>query len=155
MKAQRRIQKPDPHLPSHSWSCCLRTPVKTKMFKEATPCLFCFLLFEVRFQYTVILVLVFQRMDTPVHWINHYPMDKYYKKLLRYPVDSYLSNRYYITIEINHSSLDKYYNPRVSIYPMHKETVMQSLKTWCPIIFWCSWWWLEWLEQVEPLYKEC
>ena len=38
-------------------------------------------------------------------------MDKYYKKLLRYPVDSYLSNRYYITIEINHYPLDKYYNP--------------------------------------------
>ena len=38
-------------------------------------------------------------------------MDKYYKKQLSYPVDSYLSNRYYITIEINHYSLDKYYNP--------------------------------------------
>ena len=38
----------------------------------------------------------------------------------------------------------------MSIYPMHKET-----KTWCPIIFCRSWWWLEWLEQVEPLYKEC
>ena len=32
---------------------------------------------------------------------------------------------------------------------------MRSLKTWCLIIFCRSWWWLEWLEQVESLYKEC
>ena len=38
-------------------------------------------------------------------------MDKYYKKLLSYPADKYLSNRYYIIIEINHYLLDKYYNP--------------------------------------------
>ena len=43
------------------------SPVKTKMFKEARPCLLCFLLFEVRFQYTVILVLVFQTVDTAIH----------------------------------------------------------------------------------------
>ena len=37
---------------------------------------------------------------------------------------------------------------------MHK-TNMPSLKTWCPIIFCRSRWGLEWLEQVEPLHKEC
>ena len=42
-----------------------------------------------RFQYdTVIVVLVFQRMDTAIHWINQYPVDKYYQNLLSYPVDS-------------------------------------------------------------------
>ena len=42
-----------------------------------------------RFQYdTVIVVLVFQRMDTAIHWINHYSIDKFYQNLLSYPVDS-------------------------------------------------------------------
>ena len=32
---------------------------------------------------------------------------------------------------------------------------MQSFKIRCPTIFCLSWWWLECLEQVDPLYKEC
>ena len=34
-----------------------------------------------------IVVLVFQRMDAAIHWINQYPLDKYYQDLLSYPVD--------------------------------------------------------------------
>ena len=32
--------------------------------------------FLVRFQYTVILLPVLQKMDSALHWINHYPLDK-------------------------------------------------------------------------------
>lgn len=72
-----------------------------------------------RFQYdTVIVVLVFQRMDTAIHWINQYPVDKYYQNLLSYPVDSpnlqilvhhYRDNPLFITQIIQ--------NP--SSYPLH------------------------------------
>ena len=29
-----------------------------------------------------------QKVDIVFHWINHYPVDKYYGNQLRYPVDS-------------------------------------------------------------------
>ena len=73
---------------------------------------FSLVLSEVQYD-TVILVLVFQRMDTAIHWINQYPLDKYYQNLLSYPVDS--SHRYYITIEIIHYSLDKYYKTHLAL----------------------------------------
>ena len=30
---------------------------------------------------------IFQKMDSTIHWINHYPVDKYEENQLRYPVD--------------------------------------------------------------------
>ena len=33
-----------------------------------------------------------QFLDSVVQQINHYPLDKYYQKLLSYPVDGDLSN---------------------------------------------------------------
>ena len=37
-------------------------------------------------------VLVVQKLDSAIHRINHYPMDKYYENWLRYPLDSNLSS---------------------------------------------------------------
>ena len=34
---------------------------------------------------------VVQKLDSAIHWINHYPVDKYYKNRLHYPLDSDLS----------------------------------------------------------------
>ena len=34
---------------------------------------------------------VVQKLDSAIHQINHYPADKYYRKQLRYPLDSDLS----------------------------------------------------------------
>ena len=34
---------------------------------------------------------VVQTLDSAIHWINHYPADKYYGNQLRYPADSDLS----------------------------------------------------------------
>ena len=34
---------------------------------------------------------VVQTLDSAIHWINHYPADKYYGNQLRYPLDSDLS----------------------------------------------------------------
>ena len=33
-------------------------------------------------------MMMMMRMDTAIHWINQYPVDKYYQNLLSYPVDS-------------------------------------------------------------------
>ena len=37
-------------------------------------------------------VLVVQKLDSAIHWINPYPEDKYYENQLRYPLDSNLSS---------------------------------------------------------------
>ena len=37
------------------------------------------------------LALVVQKLDSSIHRINHYPLDKYYGNQLRYPVESDLS----------------------------------------------------------------
>ena len=34
---------------------------------------------------------VVQTLDSAIHWINQYPVDKYYGNQLRYPLDSDLS----------------------------------------------------------------
>ena len=34
---------------------------------------------------------VLQTMDSALHWINHYPADKYYENQLHYPLESDLS----------------------------------------------------------------
>ena len=34
---------------------------------------------------------VVQRVDNAIHWINRYPVDKCWRKKLRYPLDSDLS----------------------------------------------------------------
>ena len=34
---------------------------------------------------------VVQKLDSTIHWINHYPVNKYYGNQLRYPVDRDLS----------------------------------------------------------------
>ena len=35
---------------------------------------------------------VVQKLDSIIHRINHYPVDKYFKNWLRYPLDSDLSS---------------------------------------------------------------
>ena len=35
---------------------------------------------------------VVQKLDSAIHKLNHYPVDKYYKNQLRYPLDSDLSD---------------------------------------------------------------
>ena len=35
---------------------------------------------------------VVEKLDSAIHQINHYPVDKYYKNQLHYPLDSNLSS---------------------------------------------------------------
>ena len=42
--------------------------------------------------FSMCLGLVVQKMDSAIHWINHYPVDRYEKNELRYPVDRDLFN---------------------------------------------------------------
>ena len=35
---------------------------------------------------------VVQKVDSPIHWINHYPVDKYEGNQLGYPLDRDLSS---------------------------------------------------------------
>ena len=37
---------------------------------------------------------VVQKLDSAIHWINHYPVDKCQGNQLRYPVDRDLSGEY-------------------------------------------------------------
>ena len=41
--------------------------------------------------FAFMLAPVVQTLDSAIHWINHYPADKYYGNQLRYPLDSDLS----------------------------------------------------------------
>jgi len=38
------------------------------------------------------LVLIVQKLDSAIHWINRYPEDKHYENQLHYPLDSNLSS---------------------------------------------------------------
>ena len=39
-----------------------------------------------------LLALVFQKMDSTINWINHYPLDKYQETQLHNPLDRDLSS---------------------------------------------------------------
>ena len=88
-KAQRRIfenkDKKQIPTPSLFLLILLKDTSQNQDAKRAQSLVFSIVL-------SVILVPVFQRIDSVIHWINHYPLDKYYRNLLSYPVDSYLSN---------------------------------------------------------------
>ena len=52
-----------------------------------------YIIFWADYVYVILLAPDVQKLDSSLHWINHYLVDKYWDKQLRYPLERDLSRR--------------------------------------------------------------